>query len=305
MENKKQIVITDPVIVSYYQENPNIDIITMNHIFIDILKSLSSNLSSTINNTINQKILSIVTDVNSNLNLFKGDINNKIHEYKTDFTSKLHEYKKEYIDDVRTILTNYILTHEKNISTLIEKNNDNLLTKTTLVINDIIPKNQDRNLTQIENCIKTFCNTISNDITKVIEALPDDNNKEDNIKEIISNVENQFNKMVTTIQQPIFSFIQLSEERTNNGIQQLRENFNNQHVSHTKLTNELNEFLNKYKNNSSTKGNVSETELYYLLQTLMPTDEILKVSTDTASCDFRVKRKNNAKPTILFENKDY
>ena len=84
MENKKQIVITDPVIVSYYQENPNIDIITMNHIFIDILKSLSSNLSSTINNTINQKILSIVTDVNSNLNLFKGDINNKIHEYKKD-----------------------------------------------------------------------------------------------------------------------------------------------------------------------------------------------------------------------------
>jgi hypothetical protein len=42
-----------------------------------------------------------------------------------------------------------------------------------------------------------------------------------------------------------------------------------------------------------------------MLQSIMPCDEIVRVSTDTASCDFKVNRKNKDKPTILFENKDY
>ena len=48
MENNS-ITITDETIVSYYRENPNINIVTMNHIFIDILKNLSINLSNTVN----------------------------------------------------------------------------------------------------------------------------------------------------------------------------------------------------------------------------------------------------------------
>ena len=37
----------------------------------------------------------------------------------------------------------------------------------------------------------------------------------------------------------------------------------------------------------------------------MPSDEIIKVSSDTASCDFKVVRMDKSKPAILFENKDY
>ena len=96
--------------------------------------------------------------------------------------------------------------------------------------------------------------------------------------------------MVTNIQQPIFSVINKSEERTSTEIREINNNLNIQLHNNTKLTTEINDFLNKYKNNSSVKGNVSETELYFLLQTLMPTDEIVKVSTDTASCDFKVNR---------------
>ena len=72
-----------------------------------------------------------------------------------------------------------------------------------------------------------------------------------------------------------------------------------------KLTSELNDFLNKYKNNSSSKGNVSEAELYYMLQTLLPSDEIIKVNSDTATCDLKINRMDKSKSSILFENKDY
>lgn len=285
------ITIKDETIVSFYKTNTNIDIVSMNHIFIEILKKLSTNLSSTINSTINSTILSLVTDIHSNLSSIKSDI-----------IIKLHESKKEYIEDVKTILSNNSLTNNEKLNALIEKNNDTLLTKTTLIVNDVIPKSQDKNYLQIEGCIKSFCNTITQDTTKLLEI----SNKDDvKIKSVVDNIDNQFNKMISTIQQPIFTFIQSSEERTNSGIQQVREHLSLQQQTQQKLTNELNDFLNKYKNNSSSKGNISEAELYYIIQSIMPSDEIVKVGTDTATCDFKVNRIDKNKPTILFENKDY
>jgi len=285
------ITITDETIVSFYKTNTNLDIVSMNHIFIEILKNLSTNLSSTINSTINSKILSLVTDIHSNLSSIKSDI-----------IIKLHESKKEYIEDVKTILSNNSLTNNEKLNALIEKNNDTLITKTTLIVNDVIPKSQDKNYLQIEGCIKSFCNTITQDTTKLLEI----SNKDDvKIKSVVDNIDNQFNKMISTIQQPIFTFIQSSEERTNSGIQQVREHLSLQQQTQQKLTNELNDFLNKYKNNSSSKGNISEAELYYIIQSIMPSDEIVKVGTDTATCDFKVNRIDKNKPTILFENKDY
>ena len=285
------IKITDETILAFYRENNNLDFVAMNHIFIDILKSLSSNLSNTINSTINSKVLSMVTDIHTNLN-----------SIKTDVIIKLGESKKEYIEDIKTILQNNSLTTNEKISSLIERNNDNLLAKTTLIVNDVIPKSQDKNYIQIENCIKSFCSSITQDTTKLLEL----NNKDDSRSEsIIKDIESQFSKMIVTIQQPIFSFIQSSEERTNLGIQNVKDNLITQQTVSQKLNSELNDFLNKYKNNSSSKGNISEAELYYMLQSLMPSDEIIKVNSDTATCDLKVIRMDKNKPSILFENKDY
>jgi hypothetical protein len=248
-------------------------------------------MNDTINTTINSQILSVVSNIERNIGAFK-----------TSFNDKIHETKKEYIEDVKLILTNNILTNNEKINAIIEKNTDNILTKTTMIINDIIPKNQDKSYALIESCIKSSCILIEQDTKKLLETKDKNENQ---TKDIITNIENIFSKMITTIQQPIFTFIQSSEERTSTSIQQMKECGLMQNHMQDKLTSELNDFLNKYKNNSSTKGNVSETELYHMLQVIMPQDEVLNVSSDTASCDFKVNRKNKDKPTILFENKDY
>lgn len=289
--DKKHIKITDETILDFYQNNPNLNFLTMNHILINILKSLSTELTGTMNNTINSQILSIVTDMHSNLN-----------SIKTDIIIKLHETKKEYIEDVKTILNSNTLSYNEKITSLVEKNNDSLLTKTTLMINDIIPKNQDKTTSIIENHIKTFCNDITQQISKLTE-LTDKDDK--HIDAVVNNIDTQFSKMINTIQQPIFTFIQSSEERTNTSIQNMKDNLNTQQHQQLKLTNEISDFLNKYKNNSSVKGSVSENELYYVIQSIMPTDEIVKVSSDTATCDIKVNRLDKTKPTILFENKEY
>ena len=64
-------------------------------------------------------------------------------------------------------------------------------------------------------------------------------------------------------------------------------------------------FLNKYKNSSQFKGNIAEIELQHMLLSIMPSDEIIRVSNDTATCDLKVNRKDHSKPNILFESKNY
>ena len=290
-KQQNQIIITDVVIISYYRENQNIDIVTMNHIFIDILKNLSSNLSTTINSTINSKILSIVSDIDKNISLMKADI-----------LLKLFESKREYIEDLKTILYNNISSNNEKINSNIEKNNEYLLSKIKTTINEIIPKSQENSYLQIEGCIKTFFTTISHDTKNLLEITNkiDKTSKDDTlIKNFIENIDSHLTKMFSTIQQPIFNSIQSSEERTNNGIQQIKENMIVQNSIQETVRNEMKDFLNKYKNSSQFKGNVAEIELQHMLLSIMPSDEIIRVSNDTATCDLKVNRKDTSKPNII------
>lgn len=283
------IVINDINIINFYKENPQLDIVSMNHIFIDILKKLSTNLSNSLDNAVNSQILSIVKDI-------KGEL----YKVNSDIILKLHENKKEYISDIKTLLQNNELSNQEKIGYLFDKNNESLFTKTTLLLNECIPKSQEKTYYQIENCIKACINTISEDTNKILKQTG--NNKTD---DIIGCIEKNFNTMVTSIQQPLFNIVQASENRTNKNIQQINDSILIQKQVQESLTNELNVFLNKYKSNSSVKGAVSETELYSILQSIVPQDEITRCSNETASGDIKINRRNKKLPTILFENKDY
>ena len=110
MDAKKsdQIIVKDQTIIAFYKENPNLSFITMNHIFIDILKKLSTNLNETLTNNINHKILSTLTDLTKDISGFKQDIN-----------SKLHDTKKEYIDNIKLILENSNMSTNDKIQTIL------------------------------------------------------------------------------------------------------------------------------------------------------------------------------------------
>ena len=293
MDIKKtdQIVVKDQTIIAFYKENPNLNFVTMNHIFIDILKKLSTNLNETITNNINHKILSTLTDLSKDIMGFKQDI-----------ITKLHETKKEYIDNVRLILENSAMTTSDKIQTILEKNSDIIVTKTTSIINEIVPRHNDKFFNQIEVSIKSLYDSLNQDTNKLIENI----NKDDkNITDFVNNIDSKFNTMIVNMQQPIFSFIQSSEERTSSNVQQMRDKIVSQQSTQESLNNGIHEFLNKYKHNSSSKGNVSEYELYSILQNIFPSDEIIDCSSESATCDYRVNRLNPNKPAILFENKDY
>lgn len=293
-----KLVVTDATILAFYKENPSLDFVTMNHILIDILKKLSTNLSDTISNTMNAKILSSLSDLSKEFNSFKQDMN----KVTSEIIIKFHESKREYIDDVKVVLSNSSLSNAEKINNILEKNNDMLITKTSNIMNEVIPKNQEKYYAQVDSSLKNLYTTLNADTHKLVESL----NKDDkSLKDYLDNIDAQFNKMILGIQQPLFSFIKSSEERTTTHIQDIRDKVSNQQAVQETLSSELNDFLNKYKYNSSLKGVISENQLYSILQQVFPSDEILNCTGETATCDYRVNRMNKSCPTILFENKDY
>lgn len=290
-KNNEQIIVSDPIIISFYKENPNLNFITMNHIFIDILKGLSTNLNDTITNNVNNKILNTLSDLTKDVNTFKQDVSNK-----------LHETKKDYIDSIKLILENNTMNTNDKIQNILDKNTEAIVSKTSSIVNEAVPKHNDTFINHIDNTIQKLHESINQDTNKLIENI---NKDEQNIHEFVNNIDNKFNNMIVSLQQPIFSFIQSNEDRTSTNIQQIRDKLISQQTSQESLNHNLTEFLNKYKHNSSSKGNISESELYSILQHIFPSDEIIDCSSDTATCDYRVNRLNPNKPAILFENKDY
>ena len=271
------ITISNEKVLSFYKENPSIDITAINLVFIDILKQLSTNLSETLGNTVTSQILNIVSDIKTD-----------IQQLGTSTTLQLHDIKKQYIDDIKLVLSNTEYTNQEKINHNLEKNMENLVAK----INEIIPKSQDHTYKQIEQCIKIHCETISQTTNKILQIREQDTNTSD--EELISNIEKSVSATIGSLQQNIFSCIQ-----------QLNDKMTLQKQVQDTLNTELTTFLNKYKTNSSVKGAVSEVELYHMLQQLAPSDEIIRCSSEPNTCDIRLNRKSNSLPTILFESKDY
>jgi hypothetical protein len=100
------IIISNPQVLSFYKENPSIDITAINIAFIDILKKLSTNLSQTIGNTVTSQILNIVSDIKTDIKQLGSNI-----------TIKLQDIKKEYIEDVKVIFT----INQHNSKEILEK----------------------------------------------------------------------------------------------------------------------------------------------------------------------------------------
>ena len=140
-----------------------------------------------------------------------------------------------------------------------------------------------------------FQKTINEDIKSFLSS----NNSETSLKDFISSLDSK----ITTIQQPIYTFISSTQEQLNTKLNGLREDSLSNKSSNDKVMSDLNEFLSKYKTSSQFKGQCSENMVGTILNKMYPTGEVINTTALKASGDFLLKRVG--KQTILLENKNY
>lgn len=288
----EQILVQNKRILDFYSQNPSINFEAVNLIFVDLFERLLGDMNSAMNSTINSQILSSVGDLKSQVNILNSSVSKLNSEISNNIYLKFQESKREYIEDIKSIISSNFSQNSDKLTSLLQQNTSQLVDKTTILMNEVVPKSNELYYRQLSESISLFQKSISEDTTKLLQNV----NRDDSLDKFLSSFESKSNNLL----QPIFSFINASEERINKNFVSLKND--NQSTTQEKIMNELSEFLGKYKN-SSYKGQFGENQLENVLNQLFPTGEVINTTGQKATCDFRINR--NDKPSILVETKNY
>jgi len=263
------IIINNKDIIDFYNNNTHLNIETINLSFINIIKELGSDISKTLNNTLLGEIFSNVKDIQNNISSLSDNIFIKISQNNIQF-----------LDNIKLILNYNSSSNFEKLTSL----SNNYIKEFISNINTIIP-----------NCNKELINTLDSNIKQEIQKSITNLSNNNNNKEFLSTIENK----IISMQQPIFNFINTQNESISKKLTSINDDKNNIH----KIMNDLNSYLNKYQNNSSFKGNISEQKLSDILNKLYKNANITDSRHNKTAGDFILSRNN--KDDILIENKYY
>lgn len=298
-----------PKIVKFYNEHPNIDFEKSNLMLVEFLDRMFNHVTDNLDSNINSQILSHLQsskqefyDLKSSVEVMSNTLSKFSLETVQNINVQLGQIKKDYIEEVKNMITTGNITTSDKISTFIDKSNSQLLDRTTIVLNETIPKTQDTLQTRIRESIENQLKELHQQLTVQTNDVLKASSGEQQVQDFLKNFDVKYSNMLQTIQSPLFSYVSASEERITNNINTIKEMSSNSISSQSVVQDELKLFLSKY-NASSNKGKYGENNLFSVLSSLFPSSEITDTTGTKASGDFIMKRMD--KPTILLENKDY
>ena len=277
----------------------NLDAEFVNVSFINILKKLMNNLDTSLNSNLATKLLETCTALDHKIDNLNSSVNKCQQDITTVITIKLSEYRKEYIEDLKLILSS---NNVECISPLIKETNNTLLDKTSLLLNEILPKNQNLLTKDIFSYLQQFQTSLSSETNKLLSSSLDKNTIDDFIKNM--------NLSFGQSQQTLTTIISSSESRIENRLSETEKKMNEikeistlNQSSQQLLQSNVSEILKKFEK-GVTKGNISEHITYNILLSLFPCATIDHVGNEQKETGDIILIRNN-KPKILIENKDH
>lgn len=284
----------------FKEEHPSLDLETSVLMFIDIMNKLSQDVNTSLNNTLAQQLVDSMKQLQSQVSSVSDNVTRMQNDTLTNISLKLSEFKKDYIEDVKMILTNNV---SDKIAPLMREQNAMIIDKTHLLINELIPKNNETLSKQMNESIRLLNSSISEETNKFLSSSV----TQKSLEEFITKVDAKFSNALSSSMVNYNS----SEQRLDTSIRDIKgsteSNFNyikeittsSQQIT-TTLNNNVSDLLKKMEI-SSVKGKVSENVLCSILHSLFPVAQIDSVGTTKETGDIMLTRNN--KPKILIENK--
>ena len=277
----------------------NLDFENMNVLFLNILKKLITDIDTSFNANLASKLLENVNMLTSKVDMIGNNISKYQHELSTLLGIKLSEYRKEYINDLRLILTSNNVEH---ISPLIKETNNHLLDRTTNIINELIPKNQELLSKDINSNFKLLQSSILSETSKLLNSSLDKKTIDDFLNNINTNM-GQSHHTLTTLISSSENRIENKLLETEKKMNEMKTIFTENNSSQKLLQNNVSEMLKKFEKGSG-KGNISEHVTYNIILSLFPSAQIDHVGNEQKETGDIILIRNN-KPKILIENKDH
>lgn len=280
METNYLVSINNKRIYDFYNSNPNISVESVNLIILDLIEEINTDMAKVFTNTKLGEILENMREMKQ-----------QVYSFNDNLSIKIQEHNKSFIETLKLVIGNITNENNEKISNILNKNTETYIER----INITLPRVQDETNKKIQDTLYDFQKHINDDIRTFLQT----SHNENSLKDFISTIESK----MYLIQKPILSMVMTNQEQLNNKMSSIKEDNAIMKNTYDKSFSDLNEFMNKYKNSSHFKGQVSEISLNKLLVELYPTGEIVNTTGSTACGDFIIKRNN--KQSILVENKNY
>ena len=318
----KPLTITNERVIKFYNTHPHI---SFEHTCIMMVEFMEKMVQDTLSTSMVSQLVDNLRTIEGQIRIVSDSVSKNQEDILLKMNLKLMEMKREYIDDVKIIMGSNIT---ERISPLLKEQEEHLIAKTNVLLNDILPKTHESVTLKIHDTIKELQRCIQED-TQKLTTNPD------SFKEILMSLDHKFTSALTTTQIALsttsdkleygFRELRTTQEQQHGNIKELNQmnqtnvreildkniielrQYNEQQFSEVReiasLNQEsVNELLKKMEG-SSTKGRVSENILSSILQKLYPSGTINFVGTTKESGDFMLERED--KPKILIENKNW
>lgn len=277
------IKLTNKKVVDFYQANPNISVDHVNLLLVDMMEKM---VHDSINSSIVSQLLDRLQHVETEIKTTRETVTKLQPDMLLSFSVKLMEMKKEYMEDIRSILSTNVT---EKIAPVMKEYVGHLMDKTSLLFQDI-PKSQDALSIKLQDSIRDIQKCIVDESKKVSTGQT--------LQEFMFSIEQKFN----TTQLLLNS----SYEKMDYGLKEIKLTQEHQHSAMKELSSmnqqSVQDLLRKM-DNSCSKGKVSETMLFHILQTMYPSAELDFVGTTKETGDFILERTD--KPKLLIENKNW
>lgn len=297
MTTPYSLTINNKDIYDFYNTH-NINFEHMNLIFIDILKKLMPEMDTTLNSTLAKQLLRTMGTINNKLDALDNELVQTNDHVIISFQKKMDEQKKDYIKQLETILT---MNNTQQITPIIQNMNDNMINKTNVLINELIPKNQEVLSKNMENNFTILKTTIANETNNLLKNTLDKTTIElfiNNINQTIS----QANTQLFNIAKETDTKITEQLKNNNDTIKTIQHNVENNNNAQEVINKKVEHVLKVF---DTVQGKATSSELvtYNILSSLYPSAEITHVGQIKETGDIIFSQTN--KPKILVENKNH
>ena len=291
------LTINNKEVFDFYEKH-SLNFEEMNLLFYNILKNIITSTDKSFNQTMAVKLFENLNVLTNKVNSIETSINNHQTEISSLLNTKFNDYRKECMTDLKLILTSNNVEH---ITQLIRETNANIIDKMTLVINELLPKNQELLSKDIDSNFKLLQLTILNETNKFLSSSLDKKTIEDFLSNINLNMSQAHNTLTTLISSSetrIESKLSVNDIKMN----EMKTIFSDNNNSQKQLQNSVTEMMKKFEKGIG-KGTVSEHITYNILYSLFPCAQIEYVGDMKEMGDILFMR--DGKPKILIENKDH
>ena len=213
---EKTLTITNKKVLDFYNEHTNLNFENMNVLFVDILENVLQNANPSLDSTVAATILDTMKSLQSQVLGIKDTVEKNQTDIGTMFSLKFVDFKRDYMEDMKLILSS---NASEKVAPIIKQYNETLLDKTTIMINEIIPKNQDVLCKNIENIFDNLQQSINKDTNMLLKTSL----TKDVLNDFTQSLDEKFSNTIINSQSMFNSMITSTEHRIDGKLTELKD----------------------------------------------------------------------------------